>query len=117
MNPARFLQMSGVVVDLIYRVRRVPLAGEEADVTGFDTTTGGGFNAMVAARRSGMDVSYGGGLGVGVFADIATRSMQDEDITILRPPTGSIDQGCCVVLIDDSGERTFIAKEGAEGVM
>lgn len=109
--------MSGVVVDLIYRVRRVPLAGEEADVTGFDMAAGGGYNAMIAAKRAGMDVSYGGTLGQGVFADTVVLAMQAEEIAILQPPSETIDQGCCVVLIDDDGERTFIAKDGAEGIM
>ena len=117
MNTARFLQMSGVVVDLLYRVKSVPLPGEEAHVTDFSTETGGGFNAMVAARRSGMEVSYGGSMGTGVFADIAIKSMQNENIQILRGPAATVDLGCCVVLIDDRGERTFVAKEGAEGVM
>lgn len=117
MSDVTFLQVSGVVVDLIYRVRRVPFAGEEADVTGFDTAAGGGYNAMIAAKRSGMDVSYGGTLGRGVFTDTVIQAMQAEEIAILRPPSESIDQGCCVVLIDDDGERTFIAKDGAEGVM
>lgn len=117
MNSARFLQMSGVVVDLVYRVPRVPKAGEEAEVLSFDTEPGGGFNAMMAAGRSGMSVSYGGTLGKGVFADMVVQAMVDADISILGSSSGTLDQGCCVVMIDDDGERTFIAKEGAEGVM
>ncbi|MEM6823567.1 MAG: ribokinase, partial [Pseudomonadota bacterium] len=64
------LQMSGVVVDLLYQVEAVPSAGEEAIVNGFDLAPGGGFNAMVAARRAGMIVAYGGSLGTGPFASM-----------------------------------------------
>ncbi|MEQ9490585.1 MAG: PfkB family carbohydrate kinase [Alphaproteobacteria bacterium] len=117
MSKGRFLQLSGVVVDLLYRVQRVPLPGQEAQVSSFDKAAGGGFNAMVAAGRSGMTVCYGGTLGQGVFADIATKAMKAEGIDILRPAAVSVDQGCCVVLVDDAGERTFIAREGAEGVV
>ena len=72
----RLLQLSGVVVDLIYEVAAVPRSGEEALVTGFSMLPGGGFNAMVAARRSGMVVSYGGSLGTGPFAEIAMKGLQ-----------------------------------------
>ncbi len=76
---------------------------------------GGGFNAMVAARRCGMEVVYAGGLGSGPFAGIAERAMRDEAISILRPPMAGMDQGCCTTLVDARGERTFIAAEGADG--
>ena len=111
----RLLQMSGIVVDLIYEVAAVPRSGEEAHVTGFSILPGGGFNAMVAARRTGMVVSYGGSLGTGPFADIALNGLKAEGIPILRPRTPDCDQGCCSVMVDPDGERTFVASDGAEG--
>ncbi len=113
----RLLQMSGVVVDLIYEVESVPRAGEEAMVTGFHVMPGGGFNAMVAARRAGMDVSYGGSLGTGPFSDIAMNGLEVEHISVLLPRYTECDQGCCCVLVDPAGERTFVASDGAEGRM
>ena len=114
----RLVQVSGVILDLIYRVQAVPLPGHEAVVTGFAMAPGGGFNAMIAARRFGMDVAFAGTLGTGPFADRIRAALHDEGITTLRPaPLPGIDQGTCVVLIDDNGERTFIAREGADGVM
>ena len=56
MSP-RLLQISGVVVDLLYQVEAVPAPGEEAIVTGFSIEPSGGFNAMVAAKRTGMDAA------------------------------------------------------------
>ena len=113
----RLLQMSGVVVDLVYDVEAVPRAGEEAMVTGFRVMPGGGFNAMVAARRAGMDVCYGGSLGTGPFADIAMNGLRAETIPVLLPRHTAADQGCCCVLVDPAGERTFVASDGAEGRM
>lgn len=112
---ARLLQLSGVVVDLLYEVEKVPAAGEEATVTGFSIKPGGGYNAMVAAKRAGMDVSYGGALGTGPFARLVREGLNEEDIPFLRPQDTEQDQGCCTVLIDREGERTFIASDGAEG--
>ena len=114
MSP-RLLQISGVVVDLLYQVEAVPAPGEEAIVTGFSIEPGGGFNAMVAAKRAGMDVSYGGALGNGPFARTVRDGLNAETIPFLRPQDVERDQGCCTVLIDRSGERTFVASDGAEG--
>ncbi|MBC7478739.1 MAG: ribokinase [Pseudorhodobacter sp.] len=113
----RLIQLSGVIIDHIYRVESVPKPGSEAHVLGSTMAAGGGFNAMVAARRSGMAVAYGGTLGTGPFADIAARAMQAEGIAILRPHIPQPDQGCCTTLIDAEGERTFIACEGADGIV
>lgn len=112
---ARLIQLSGVVVDHIYRVEAVPLPGTEARVYSARLTPGGGLNAMVAARRAGMAVAYGGTLGTGPFADLVAAAMAAEGIGILRPRLEGQDQGCCTVLIDRTGERTFIALEGADG--
>ena len=113
----RLIQLSGVIMDHIYRVDAVPLPGQEAVVHGATLAPGGGFNAMVAARRMGMAVAYGGTLGTGPFASMIAAALLREGITTLRPPLGGQDQGCCTVLIDRQGERSFIASEGADGVV
>jgi sugar/nucleoside kinase (ribokinase family) len=110
------LQLSGVVIDLIYRVQAVPTAGGEALVHDMVLTPGGGFNAMVAARRAGMRVSCAAPCGTGPLADMAREGLQAQGIAVLGG-RGAQDQGCCTVLIDDAGERTFIAKEGAESAI
>lgn len=112
---ARLIQMSGVIIDLIYRVESVPAPGTEAIVRGAELAAGGGFNAMVAARRMGAAVAYGGSLGTGPLADLAAAALDREGITPLRPRLPAADQGICTVLIDSAGERTFIAVSGADG--
>ncbi|WP_166418909.1 PfkB family carbohydrate kinase [Cochlodiniinecator piscidefendens] len=111
---AQLLQLSGVIADIIYAVNEVPSSGEEAIVTGFEIAPGGGFNAMVAARRAGINVGYAGSVGTGPFAQIVIDGLLAEDIAILRSPEPQCDQGCCTVLIDTHGERTFIASGGSE---
>ena len=111
----RLLQMSGVVADLLYEVEAVPAAGEEAIVNGFSIAPGGGFNAMVAAKRAGMMVFYGGSIGSGPFAKIIREGLNTEGIPFLRAQDLTRDQGCCTVMIDLQGERTFVASDGAEG--
>lgn len=116
MSP-RLVQLSGVVVDITYRVQAIPAPGHEAIVTGFSISAGGGFNAMVAARRMGLHTAYGGTPGTGPFADIARAALKEAGIPILRPRLAGHDQGVCTVLVEPSGERSFIAAEGADGVV
>lgn len=113
----RLIQVSGVIMDHIYWIDAVPAPGDEAVVRRSTLTPGGGFNAMVAARRMGMEVGYGGSLGEGPFADMITAALAGEGIARLRPSLAGMDQGCCTVLVDRGGERTCIASEGADGVV
>lgn len=108
------LQMSGVVVDFVHRVDRLPAPGEEVEARTAELVAGGGFNAMVAAKRFGADVAYGGALGVGPFAELARAALAAAGIPTLQRGRAAIDQGVCIVLVDASGERSFVTRHGAE---
>ena len=110
----RLIQMSGIVVDLVHAVDAWPVPGGEVEATRADIAAGGGFNALVAARRSGAEVAYGGALGSGVFADIAQAALEAEGIAVLQRWRKPMDQGHCVVLVEAGGERSFISHHGAE---
>jgi sugar/nucleoside kinase (ribokinase family) len=114
MNAEGLLQMSGVVVDLVQRIDRQPEPGGESEVSEFLVATGGGFNAMMAAKGFGIDVAYGGALGRGMFADIAERALRDAGISVLAKHRHASDQGTCVVIVDRNAERTFFTHHGAE---
>ena len=117
MSQPRLLQMSGVIVDLIYQIDEMPLAGGEANVGGCMISAGGGFNAMMAAKRSGMEVVYGGSIGTGVFSQLVLEALHGEGCKVLQDPNPDADQGSCVVLVDSRGERSFISSAGADGMM
>ena len=59
-------------------------------------------------------MSYGGSLGTGMFADITAKALADAGIGTLPLARQAIDQGTCAVLVDSSGERSFISHHGAE---
>jgi len=117
MSAAKLLQMSAVVIDLIHRVEAMPRAGEEATVDDCVITAGGGFNAMIAAKCAGMEVAYGGAHGTGLFADMVRRDLRVASIPLLQAQSTRDDQGHCVVLVDRRGERSFISREGADGML
>lgn len=111
----RVLQMTGPVLDLVYKVRALPRSGQEAVVTGFFSSPGGGFNALAAVRAAGGQACLGGSLGDGPLASVITAQLDAQGITRARPRLAGIDQGCCTVLVEPDGERSFVAAPGAEG--
>lgn len=111
---AGFLQLSGMVVDIVHRVDHLPKPGEEVEARDFMITPGGGFNAMVAARRLKAPTTYGGSLGTGVFADMAAHALTELNIPAAGKGRAATDQGSCVVLVHANGERSFITHHGAE---
>ena len=112
---ARLIQITGPVLDLVYRVRAIPSSGQEGVVTGFLSSPGGGFNAMVAARAAGMDTALGGTLGTGPFADMTTKALAELAIPHIGGTRREYDQGLCTVMLEPDGERTFVSAHGAEG--
>jgi sugar/nucleoside kinase (ribokinase family) len=112
----RLMQLSGAVCDLVYRVAGLPDPGGEVVASAFAAVPGGGFNALVAARRQGMAAAYGGGIGTGPFAAIVRAGLKAEGTPPLMAPL-AVDQGTCVVLVAPDGERSFVSIPGAEGAV
>lgn len=108
------LQMTGVVIDILQKVERLPRPGEEIAATASRIGAGGGFNALAAARRAGADVAYGGMLGAGPFAEFARAALAAEGIPALASRAATSDQGYCVVLVEAGGERAYVYNAGAE---
>jgi len=117
MASPRLIHIGSAVVDFIYRLERLPLPGDDLTASSFAALPGGGFNMMLAARRSGMAVAYAGKIGDGLCGAMLTAAFNAEGIDCLQPPSNGIDSGTCVVLITADSERTFVSKPGAEGVI
>ncbi|MHB1252016.1 MAG: PfkB family carbohydrate kinase [Acidimicrobiales bacterium] len=113
----RFFGLDTVMVDVVLKIEALPLRGLDSLASERLVTAGGGFNAMSAAARQGMSVSYAGQLGTGVFADIARSALAHESIEVAVHTREAQDLGFCVVLVDREGERTFVTSPGAEGTL
>lgn len=118
MADPRLIHIGSAVVDFIYRIDRLPGPGDDLTASAFSALPGGGFNMMVAARRSGMRTAYAGKIGDGPFGVIIADALKAEGIDQLQPVSRGIDSGTCVVLVTEGdGERTFVSRPGAEGVI
>lgn len=118
MADPRLIHIGSAVVDFIYRIERLPAPGDDLTASSFSALPGGGFNMMVAARRSGMRVAYAGKIGDGPFGAMIDQALAAEGIERLQPVSRGIDSGTCVVFVTEAdGERTFVSRPGAEGVI
>lgn len=113
----RFFVLDTVMIDVVLKISSLPLRGSDALVTNRLVTAGGGFNAMSAAARQGMAVTYVGQVGGGPFADIALDALREQEIEVAVQPRGDQDLGICIVLVEGDGERTFVTSPGAEGTL
>ncbi len=111
----RLLHLGSAVVDLVFRIDRLPEPGAEAVARSFEARPGGGYNVMVAAARAGLPVAYAGAHGRGPNGDLLRAAMVREGIEVLMAPDPARDSGTCVVLLTDDAERTFVSWPGAEG--
>src|SRR5690554_2887916 len=96
----RLVHAGSAVVDYVYRLDALPSPGGEKTATGHDRVAGGGFNLMVAARRTGMEVAFAGRLGRGPNGDFLRTALAAENIEMLLPPAvDGPDSGNSVVLV------------------
>ncbi|MDR2252347.1 MAG: PfkB family carbohydrate kinase [Bifidobacteriaceae bacterium] len=110
----RLIHTGQVVVDLALRVDRLPERGGDVFARSHKVAVGGAFNVMAAARREGAAVVYLGGVGSGPFGQLALDALAGEGVVFAGPVAPEADTGFSVVLVDGSGERTFVSVAGAE---
>ena len=112
----RLVSLGNVIIDIVAELPELPERGGDVLASRATLEVGGGFNLIAAAARQGLDVAYGGALGHGPFGDLARRALQAEGIGLLLPDAAGEqrDTGFDVVLVEASGERTFVTAVGAE---
>ncbi len=111
----RLVHAGSAVVDYVYRIDTLPLPGAEKVAASYARVAGGGFNMMVAAARTGMNVVFAGQHGTGPNGDFLRSAFAAEGIKTLTPLAAGLDTGNCVVIITNDAERTFVSWPGAEG--
>jgi sugar/nucleoside kinase (ribokinase family) len=114
---SRLVHAGSAVVDYVYRIDMLPLPGAEKTAASYDRIAGGGFNMMVAARRTGMPVVFAGRHGTGPNGDFLRAAFATERIEVLTPPAPELDSGNCVVMVSADAERTFVSWPGAEATL
>ncbi|MFA3840430.1 PfkB family carbohydrate kinase [Streptomyces aureus] len=113
----RLVLAGNVIADLVIEVPALPERGSDVIGTRTETTAGGGFNTLVAARRLGTEAVFAGLHGTGPYGDLVRDALAAEDIGTLLPVRTDGDTGFTVALIDSGGERTFVTSFGVEATL
>ena len=113
----RLFCLDTVLIDVVLKVAQLPERAGDALASEQLITTGGGFNAMSAAARHDVGVTYAGRLGAGPFSSIATTALEGESIATPIERNSECDTGICVVLSEPDGERSFVTSPGAEATL
>ena len=114
-SPAgRVVLMGQILVDLAVRGEALPSPGGDVWAIDEGMHVGGGFNALVAARRMGAEAVSLSPIGEGPYSSLIQAALAREGITDLGPRIAGIDNGFCIAFTDRTGERTFISTKGAE---
>ena len=114
-SPAgRVVLMGQILVDLAVRGEALPAPGGDVWAIDEGMHVGGGFNALVAARRMGAEAVSLSPIGEGPYSSLIQAALAREGITDLGPRIAGIDNGFCIAFTDRTGERTFISTKGAE---
>ena len=110
----RVVLMGQILVDLAVRGEALPSPGGDVWAIDEGMHVGGGFNALVAARRMGAEAVSLSPIGDGPYSSLIQAALTREGITDLGPRIAGIDNGFCIAFTDRTGERTFISTKGAE---
>mgnify|MGYP001739938711 FL=1 len=114
-SPAgRVVLMGQILVDLAVRGEALPSPGGDVWAIDEGMHVGGGFNALVAARRMGAEAVSLSPIGEGPYSSLIQAALAREGITDAGPRVAGIDNGFCIAFTDRTGERTFISTKGAE---
>lgn len=110
----RVVLMGQILVDRVLQGASPIHGGGNEHARDAGTHVGGGFNALVAARRMGAEAVSLSPIGQGPHASLITDALAREGITDAGPRVEGVDNGFCVALIGHDAERTFISTKGAE---
>ena len=113
-SAGRVVLMGQILVDRVLQGARPIHGGGSEWARDGGTHVGGGFNALVAARRMGAEAISLSPIGAGPHASMIEAALAREGIVDAGPRVDGVDNGFCVAMIGHDAERTFISTKGAE---
>ncbi|AXE37431.1 PfkB family carbohydrate kinase [Acidipropionibacterium virtanenii] len=109
----RLIHTGQALVDAVAEVPALPRRGGNTMATSYVRYAGGAVNTLVAAARCGARAVHAGTVGTGPDGDLIREVLAHEGVRV-SSPAGGPDTGTCIVLVEPSGERTFVTTSGAE---
>lgn len=119
MTSAHIAVVGSLNMDLVWRVQRLPLAGETMLASAFSHVPGGkGANQAVAAARMGARVTLAGRVGHDAFGASLRAGLAADDIDLqhLQVSDGQL-TGVAGIQVDDEGRNCIVVAPGANAAL
>lgn len=110
----RVIHTGQALVDATAMIPDLPRRGQNVMASDWSQQAGGAVNILVAAARSDAECVHAGAIGDGPNGDLIRAALEAVGATWSAPPVEGLDTALCVVLVEPSGERTFVTPMGAE---
>lgn len=108
------LFIGSTVLDMVVEINHLPSLKEDIHTKAMNVTLGGcAYNASSIAHHLSLSYIHCSPCGEGFFANCTLQLLAKAN----RQPfvrVKGVDNGCCLCLVDEFGERTFISHHGAE---
>lgn len=109
------LVIGAAIIDIIMKIKRLPKSGEDILCSETVSTVGGcAYNVACTLRGFGVNHDLFVPVGRGMYGDMIAGDLEKLGYRILIREEES-DNGYCLCLVEEDGERTFITVKGAEG--
>ena len=108
------LVIGSTVADVIINVPRFPAPAGDTNILSETVKLGGcAFNVSEILRAEGVPYTLCSPVGAGLYGDFVAAELAKRGLPcFIRLP--DVPNGCCYCIVDESGERTFLSKHGAE---
>lgn len=101
------------VVDVILHIPHLPQTAQDLNIASQQFAMGGcAWNAASICRRFQVPCMLCTPVGTGIYGDYVKAAFQREQIELCFE--SEEENGCCYCLVEESGERTFLAYHGTE---
>lgn len=108
------LFIGSTVLDMVIELPHLPVTKEDINTKSMNAALGGcSYNASSIAQHLSLPFIHCSPCGEGFFADCVKALLKAQNRTPFVCVKG-LDNGCCLCLVDEHGERTFISHHGAE---
>lgn len=109
------LVIGAAIIDIIMKIKRLPKSGEDILCSETVSTVGGcAYNVAGTLRGFGVDHDLFVPVGRGMYGNMIAGDLEKLGYPILIREEES-DNGYCLCLVEEDGERTFITVKGSEG--
>ena len=113
MGADKTLIIGSCTVDIVIPTPRLPGSADSINSGVHHYALGGcAYNVSQMFRLLGLPYLHGVTIGSGIYGDFVKKELESKGIPIFR--TSSSPHGACICLVEESGERSFIAYHGIE---